>query len=814
MSANRNDRGSISTFYSLCLLLLCCLATCTKGETVFSIRDQSWSEVASFDDQGNLYLNGGLTTNTTPESTEYDEFRVQGYGQDVAIVSMSTGDMTISGSLNENQTDLSGANHFVIKDNYGSPVAYIDTSGNLFLKGAVSIYVNICADIDVDSDRNGTVDGTVDEDNLEETQAAVILPNCDDDGGDGVPDNWPGEYNIHYMHRQSGVGSKSGDWDLDDLYESFENPNSVVDADPDKDDLGCIWIHRIPSIPSGSEIEIKVQKASSGNYWTSVSNKDMVRIFIPTDDVSDPGNTQIQSGDHAAIGPELKDSVVFKENPDPSNDSEQDIGLIQGTGLFKLGIEGIEFAGEITITMEMRIGGTIIGSDYVKLMVSTYELCHHGMDANRAYVTDEGLWNSDFRTKLSAHFGSNLVQMQSGDVWQQDGYEIGRTSDGFNSMTIFLTSPRAYRSNDLAIFVHRECLDSGVGVCWRLEGIGDNYGTQDSFGNLECRPSTNEMVYGDLMHSDIVSFFETQDMNPRLPLDTSWLSVQHVDEVISFTPTGKTVVADPEIAWGLLVWAVSNGSQQAYINNYNLNAYDTLTDTSTGSVLDDTFSSVIPNINAMRTSLGLVSPETDPIKNNNPSLDSELERAGVFWANGVPSTRQFQVVFDLGDSFYYSLYYRDSSSGSWVKDTDAFGIYWDQQGSLIGERQGDAYVTVNGEVIFKQANCFILWDFWQNRGNINPGDTYSFQANTSSSTIEIPVIFHNGDALTINNVNSVVDESTIITGMTHESNTGNVFHDYIQAAYQLAGYTDVVFADSHMYWEWEGDLHCGSNTQR
>jgi len=105
---------------------------------VLSLVDASGALVALINNEGDLFLNGSLTENTTPQASGSSEFRVQNSNeQDVAIIDTSTGNMVIAGSKYEEQADLSGASNFVVKDAQANVVAYIDTSGNLYLKGKI-----------------------------------------------------------------------------------------------------------------------------------------------------------------------------------------------------------------------------------------------------------------------------------------------------------------------------------------------------------------------------------------------------------------------------------------------------------------------------------------------------------------------------------------------------------------------------------------------------------------------------------------------------------------------------------------------------
>ena len=103
---------------------------------VFSVRDSSDALLAWIDTEGNLFLKGSLATQTTPSATANDEFRIQDSGSDdVGLIDMVNGDMMIKGTVHEEVSDWSAASHFIVKDNSNNIVAYIDNSGNLYLKG-------------------------------------------------------------------------------------------------------------------------------------------------------------------------------------------------------------------------------------------------------------------------------------------------------------------------------------------------------------------------------------------------------------------------------------------------------------------------------------------------------------------------------------------------------------------------------------------------------------------------------------------------------------------------------------------------------
>jgi len=103
----------------------------------FIIKNNSGSNVAWFDNFGNLFLKGIFEPNTTPEASANDEFRFQdSNSNDVAIIDANSGNMYIEGLLQAQWQDPNGQNdEFIIEDSNAQPVSYINDSGNVFLKG-------------------------------------------------------------------------------------------------------------------------------------------------------------------------------------------------------------------------------------------------------------------------------------------------------------------------------------------------------------------------------------------------------------------------------------------------------------------------------------------------------------------------------------------------------------------------------------------------------------------------------------------------------------------------------------------------------
>jgi hypothetical protein len=102
---------------------------------VFGVKDGSGGTRAMFDSLGNLILDGTLSYGS-PGTPGTGDFSVRYYTSNfVAVVFGSTGNMRIAGGLYEQQSSLSPPfGSFVVQGGCGA-VAYIDMSGNVYLKG-------------------------------------------------------------------------------------------------------------------------------------------------------------------------------------------------------------------------------------------------------------------------------------------------------------------------------------------------------------------------------------------------------------------------------------------------------------------------------------------------------------------------------------------------------------------------------------------------------------------------------------------------------------------------------------------------------
>ncbi len=96
------------------------------------------TEYFSDDDNDNLVYSYDEISNITIRFE--DDFFIQDSDEDInLIITNPEGNLQIKGSLNENRSELSpGSNSFVIKNKGRSIVAYVNSSGSLFLTGTLT----------------------------------------------------------------------------------------------------------------------------------------------------------------------------------------------------------------------------------------------------------------------------------------------------------------------------------------------------------------------------------------------------------------------------------------------------------------------------------------------------------------------------------------------------------------------------------------------------------------------------------------------------------------------------------------------------
>jgi protein-arginine deiminase len=143
------------------------------------------------------------------------------------------------------------------------------------------------------------------------------------------------------------------------------------------------------------------------------------------------------------------------------------------------------------------------------------------------------------------------------EMWMQDTMEVATALIPGSRMHVVLAGLRGADSFPPTL-LGPDTAVAAVGEPRGLEG-GDAWA--DWYGNLEVSPPLaghpeGRILYGKngrtgaAFHPDVVRFLAAQGKQAPVAIDTSWLAIKHVDEIVAFLPgpdgRGVVVVADPE----------------------------------------------------------------------------------------------------------------------------------------------------------------------------------------------------------------------------------------------------------------------------
>lgn len=359
----------------------------------------------------------------------------------------------------------------------------------------------------VDADRNGTLVpvpaswtwGTA-------GQGAVVLVNNDDDGVNGRPDN----------------------------------EDAAIDSGTDIGEVAPLVLAAGgPVPPGGVDVEIRV------------SDRDSLRIFEANAIAA-----------QEIIGPARGDRFTFRGVTQPR---------------IELAMEGLRypgrgFSGEVTITVTSTpAGGGSPTTSSTVVRVAPWIVANHLDGAETVFVADAGGFNDRFRRDLGvlvAAAGCRLVEhpISHLDVWVQDCMEFGFASTSSATLRTVLQAPR---DRELLPFP-RSLLGDDMGFV--AQGSVDPFTTYDSTGNLEATPPVTSAVgkhyplgriyfckgtTAEPFDPGVRDFLRAQVVQDPIELDVTWLTVGHVDEVISFVPATAApgfalLLASPRLGYQIL----------------------------------------------------------------------------------------------------------------------------------------------------------------------------------------------------------------------------------------------------------------------
>ena len=701
------------------------------------------------------------------------------------------------------------------------------------------------ADLLVDADRDGRI--TPADDVSEHVysdgrggRGAIVLPNFDKDNTNtAAPDNWPG-------------GSWNG---------RPAAPNNVIDNAADLLDVGKLRLAKLNlDDPYNYRVTLQIFRPTSDPAaFRNVAPENRGRLFFPTKQLAG-GVAVAQAGDVAVIGPGVGDTIRFVNNPAEPN--EYPVTDVAGPGYLEFGFEGLRAGAQVRVKVTVEYdpiltdsapaGGPIGGPvdepseerppevDEVVVRVAPFVLQDNRQAVDRVFVENMNRYNldnSEARAALKKVFGDRLVESRTGDLWQQDGYEVGYVKAPYGQMSAVLELPRARdvvfdQSAHIRSYVRGMLLSAGVGVNTDLAGqpvvSGSSYG-----GDIESlpRPGAPAGAPGFLLASDMPGYmrdyFAAQNVNPMVNLKLDdWLGVAHVDEVVHLAPNGRQLlVADPDVAWALSLWALklnpnvrvqpkmnSNESLPDYTSDGIKLSFFMNNPTFRKQNLEYAAGKLRSVYDTVKKAINLTDAVSTPVKNAGNTGTGSLTKGGAFTSLLGDFRRTFEVKFLDGDR--YQLRFRDAGGGN--------SRWYD------GRKSRDS--------VFPEARAFLLKNYFA--GIFKAGDRFTFQTNPDATLLKVPVLFQTPGlffedpsfptpqpwrlaAFTTNSLNSVSDGQTIVSGKSYGprvnwngQGTRDLFDDYTAATFWKAGYTRITLADTRLYHDSAGGIHCGTNTLR
>lgn len=235
--------------------------------------------------------------------------------------------------------------------------------------------------------------------------------------------------------------------------------------------------------------------------------------------------------------------------------------------------------GRVTIDFTVKDGDNT-SKDTVMLRVAPVMIHHHKQSVNKMFASgfpgSGSAGNAIHKVLDSIETSMPLDRLPSYDAWAQDFFEPGYTSmPGPDGKPISLRMMLEGRRNnrDAQRLIYTQLRDTGVGAADPILRTPDYRETRiqktlQAGGNTEAIPPyefgdkkfpVGRIIMGgedaDLPRQ--LEFYRAQEVQDPLILDSMWLFVKHVDEMIQFvpsqTPQGFAMVAvDPELGINML----------------------------------------------------------------------------------------------------------------------------------------------------------------------------------------------------------------------------------------------------------------------
>lgn len=296
--------------------------------------------------------------------------------------------------------------------------------------------------------------------------------------------------------------------------DEIDNENVRIDGAADTGDLAPLVIRPTGPLPAGLSFRI------------STPDRTRLRVFSARSTAAT-----------ALIGPApLPAQTAVTTSPT----SAVELG-VEATGYPDDGFDGL-----VRLRLSLFHGAFELGFDEVVMRVAPWLMPSHLGVTVELFVVETSD-NAGFVARLSTIAGAvgiPLHRTTNADRWIQDTMEIGFTRMPTKTLHAVFKSPRR---RGLQAFARDKLLGRDCGY-FEEGGVANTF---DSHGNLEVSPpvtvGTQEFKLGRIyfgagrpsepFDDAVRRFLVGQRVQKPFSLDTSWLAVGHVDEVVSFVPS-------------------------------------------------------------------------------------------------------------------------------------------------------------------------------------------------------------------------------------------------------------------------------------
>jgi len=293
---------------------------------------------------------------------------------------------------------------------------------------------------------------------------------------------------------------------------------------------------------------------------------------------------------------------------------------VQNVDRLNYGMEAIHFANRdwnglatITLTVTKPVstgGGEVSYASSAEVRVAPWMMPSQDDVANTVYMVDAGDNNAirgEVQDIVVNDLNLRFVETAGNDRWMQDCMELG--------YAVLPRNPLPHRM-ECVMKAHRDAALEQFPITLLARNFGfydpgdaspNDPTTYDSTGNLECTPPVrnadgDQFPWGRIYYGEgtalqpfneyVQHFLHAQAVQRPIPLNTSWLEVGHVDEMMTFLPNPagaawkrwKLVVASPADAYRILDAAAAD-NRMLVGRSLNLDGQDYNVEMSVGDFL-------------------------------------------------------------------------------------------------------------------------------------------------------------------------------------------------------------------------------------